>query len=136
MTGSFIPHGMPRFGRSPQTSTETPSWRERLQALKYVPPLLRMVYQTHRGYTFGIVILRFIRGLVPLAVLWVGKLIIDAVIADVQASSAGQPVDWRRLGILVGLELLIAVVGEGLARLSALLESLLGDLFSNQLSVR
>jgi ATP-binding cassette subfamily B protein len=36
----------------------------------------------------------------------------------------------------VGLELGIAVVGEGLARLSSLVESLLGDLFGNRLSVR
>src|SRR3989454_8964443 len=28
-----------------------PTWGERLQALKYVPPLLRLVYETHRGYT-------------------------------------------------------------------------------------
>ena len=36
----------------------------------------------------------------------------------------------------MGIELGIAVVGEGLARLSSLLESLLGDLFGNRLSVR
>src|SRR3989475_2997644 len=38
--------------------------------------------------------------------------------------------------MLMGLELGMAVVGEGLARLSSLLESLLGDLFANRLSVR
>ena len=76
------------------------------------------------------------RSFVPLAVLWIGKLIIDGVIAGVRAQAAGQPMDWWYLGRLVGLELGIAVVGEGLARLSSLLESLLGDLFSNRISVR
>src|SRR2546422_3372293 len=42
-----------------------------------VPPLLRLVYQTHRGYTVAILALRAIRSFVPLAVLWIGKLIID-----------------------------------------------------------
>ena len=113
-----------------------PSWSERLQALKYVPPLLKLVFQTHRGYTAGILVLRAVRSFIPLAVLWIGKLIIDGVIAAVQTRSAGGEVDWWHLGGLVVLELAIAVGGEGLARLSSLLESLLGDLFSNRISVR
>ncbi len=113
-----------------------PTWGERLEALKYVPPLLKLVYETHRGYTVAILALRAIRSFVPLAVLWIGKLIIDGVIASVRARAAGGAVDWWSLGGLVALELGIAVAGEGLARLSSLLESLLGDLFSNRISVR
>ncbi len=113
-----------------------PTWGERLAALRHVLPLLRLVFQTHRGYTAAILVLRAIRSLIPVAVLWVGKLIIDGVIAGVAAVHAGRSPDWRQLAVLVGLELGIAVIGEGLARLSALLESLLGDLFANRLSVR
>jgi ATP-binding cassette subfamily B protein len=113
-----------------------PTWGERLQALKYVPPLLKLVYETHRGYTVAILALRAIRSFVPLTVLWIGKLIIDGVIAAVGARAAAGAVDWWHLGGLVGLELGIAVAGEGLARLSSLVESLLGDLFSNRISVR
>jgi ATP-binding cassette subfamily B protein len=113
-----------------------PTWSQRLEALKYVPPLLKLVYETHRGYTIAILALRVVRSFVPLAVLWVGKLIVDGVIAAVRLRAAGGAVDWRYLGTLVGLELAIAVAGEGLARLSSLLESLLGDLFSNRISVR
>jgi ATP-binding cassette subfamily B protein len=110
-----------------------PTWQERLAALRHVPPLLRLVFETHRGYTVAILGLRVVRAFVPLAVLWVGKLIIDEVVAAMGAPAAA---DWWRLGGLVGLELGIAIVGEGLARLSSLLESLLGDLFSNRISVR
>ena len=115
---------------------KAPSWSERLQALKYVPPLLTLVFQTHRGYTVAILALRAVRSFIPLAVLWIGKLIIDGVIAGVRTRAAGGTVDWWYLGGLVGLELAVAVGGEGLARLSSLLESLLGDLFSNRISVR
>ena len=113
-----------------------PTWGERLAALKHIPPLLRLVYQTHRGYTLAILALRLVRSFIPVAVLWIGKLIIDAVIASVAAAQAGRTPDWPHLAALVGIELGIAVVGEGLARLSSLLESLLGDLFGNRLSVR
>src|SRR5437762_1100709 len=134
----FISHGIlsrPRSLRS-RDGGPPPSWAERLAALRYLPPLLKLVYQTHRGYTVAILALRAVRAFVPLAVLWVGKLIIDGVIAAMRAQAAGATVDWWHLGGLVGLELGIAVVGEALARLSSLLESLLGDLFANRLSVR
>jgi ATP-binding cassette subfamily B protein len=107
-----------------------------LEALKHVPPLIKLVFQTHRGYTAAILVLRVVRSFIPVAVLWIGKLIIDGVIAGVAAVRAGQTPEWWHLATLVGLELGIAVVGEGLARLSSLLESLLGDLFANRLSVR
>src|SRR5437762_5740776 len=113
-----------------------PTWGERLAALRHVLPLLRLVFQTHRGYTAAILVLRAIRSFIPVAVLWIGKLIIDGVIAGVATVHAGGTPDWWHLAGLIGLELGIAVVGEGLARLSSLLESLLGDLLANRLSVR
>ena len=122
--------------KSPLNPKDLPPWRERVAALRYVPPLLKMVYQAHRGYALGIVALRAARSVVPIAVLWIGKLIIDMVVASVAAAQAGQPVAWFVLGRLVVIELLIAVTGEGLARASSLLESLLGDLFANKISVR
>ena len=132
---------MARSGRSSRryggpADGPPPTWSERLEALKHVPPLLRLVFETHRGYTVAILLLRAIRSLIPVAVLWIGKLIIDGVIAGVATVHAGGRPDWWHLAGLVGLELGIAVVGEGLARLSSLLESLLGDLFANRLSVR
>lgn len=126
-----------RFGHSPLTSDESlPSWRERLTALRYVPSLLKLVWETEPRYTVGIIVLRVLRAGVPVAQLWVGKLIIDGVVAGIGAYGSGAPVQWRYLGGLVLLELVITVGGEVLARISALLESLLGDLFANNVSVR
>jgi len=112
-------------------SVGTPTWRERVAALRYVPPLIRMVWQTHRGFTATMIVLRFVHAFVPIASLWVGKLIIDEVVAAQTA-----PVDNARLWELVALEIGIVVVGEVLSRSSALVESLLSDLFSNHTSVR
>ncbi|MGH7528424.1 MAG: ABC transporter ATP-binding protein [Gemmatimonadales bacterium] len=111
------------------------SWRERLQALRHLPRLLRLVWETEPRYVVGIFLLRVARSLVPLAVLWVGKLIVDEVVQAIAIAGSGGAVPWARLGELLVLELAIALVGEGLTRVSALLESLLGDLFANRTSV-
>ncbi len=76
-------------------------------------------------------VLRVVRSLVPVATFWVGKLIIDSVIAARGGSGSLTQV-WRYLA----LELGIVLTGEILARASSLVESLLGDLFSNAMSVR
>ncbi|MFL5595168.1 MAG: ABC transporter ATP-binding protein [Gemmatimonadaceae bacterium] len=106
-------------------------WKDRLEALRYVPALFGLIWRTHRGYTSAMIVLRIARAFIPVATFWVGKLILDSVIA----AKAGQgPLSdvWRYLA----LELAIVLIGEVLARASSLIESLLGDLFSNAMSVR
>ena len=76
-------------------------------------------------------VLRLIRAFIPIVTLWIGKLIIDGVVTA-QRNGAS----WRSVGGLVAIELGIVIVGELLARASSLVESLLGDLFSNRISVR
>ncbi|HET7464010.1 MAG TPA: ABC transporter ATP-binding protein [Longimicrobium sp.] len=109
-----------------------PTWGERLRAMRNLPPFLRMVWQTHRGMVAGIGALRLLRAFVPLATLWVGKLIIDTVVV---ATRTHDP-HWPRIATLLGVEFGIVALGEAAARTGSLLESLLGDLFSNRLSVR
>ena len=109
-----------------------PPWRERVAALRYVPPLLKLVWQTHRGYTVTMIALRLLRACTPVATLWVGKLIIDAVVAAARTPASDPGQLWR----LVALEAAIVLAGEALSRASTLVESLLGDLFSNHTSVR
>ena len=112
-------------------SNERPTMRQQVEALRYVPPLLRMVWETHRGYTLTMSVLRLLRSAIPVATLWVGKLILDAIVS----MRDGTP-DFPYLWKLIGLEVTIVLTGEALARGSSLVESLLGDLFSNHTSVR
>ena len=91
-----------------------------------------MVWATHRGYAVGIGLLRLLRAFVPLATLWIGKLLVDEV---VEATRTGAP-DWDRIATLVGIEFGVIALGEVAARSGTLLESLLGDLFSNRMSVQ
>jgi ATP-binding cassette subfamily B protein len=109
---------------------EPPPFKQRVAALKYVPPLLAMVWRTHRGYATAIFGLRIARAFVPVATLWVGKLIIDAVIAAAQHQTTA-----RHVFELVALEFAIVATGEALGRASVI-EQLLGQLFSNKMSVQ
>jgi ATP-binding cassette subfamily B protein len=109
---------------------ETPTLRERIAVLRNVPPFVKLIWQTHRGLTLSMVALRLVRAFVPVAMLWVGKLIIDAVVA----ARGGAP-DISHLWRLVAIEIALALAGEVLSRVSSLVESLLGDLFSNRTSV-
>ena len=112
--------------------TELPPLRERIRSLRRLPPFLRLVWDTKPAAVAGILALRLVQAFVPVAMLWVGKLIIDEVVA-----SLGVPeVDWTRLLTLLAIELGLALVSDAMQRGSALLESLLGDLFSNRMSVR
>lgn len=104
-------------------------WRDRVHALRSIPAFLHLVWETHRGYTAATVVLRLLRAGVPIATLWVAKLIIDAVVA----ARMGRP-DISRLWLLVGLELLIVAFGEALDKASAAVEGLFGDLCSHHIS--
>jgi len=115
----------------PRPGNEQPTLHERFAALRYIPPLIKLVWQTHRGYTLTMALLRLLRAGLPVATLWIGKLIIDTVVASRESSP-----DFARLWKLVALEIVIVTAGDVLARASALVESLLGDLFSNYTSVR
>jgi ATP-binding cassette, subfamily B, bacterial len=107
------------------------TWRDRFAAMRFVFPLLKLVWQTKPSYSLAMVILRLVRSVVPVATLWIGKLIIDFVVA--YPKTGGK---LSQLWILVAAELVIVTSGEALARASALVESLLGDLFSNYSSVK
>jgi ATP-binding cassette subfamily B protein len=116
--------------RRPPSTPESPTLRERIAVLRNVPPFVRLVWRTHRGLTLAMILLRFVRAFVPVAVLLVGKLIIDAVVA-----ARGGALDTKQLWKLVAMEIALAFLGETLSRVSSVVESLLGDLFSNRTSI-
>lgn len=105
------------------------SWRDRLSALRYVPPMLKLVWEAHHIFTITMVVIRLIRSGMPVVILWVGKLIIDAVVA-----LQGRGEDPSRLWKLIAFEIVLVLVRDQLSRASELVESLLGDLLSRHTS--
>lgn len=117
--------------RRARQGDDLPPLRERLSGLRLVPRFLGMVWRTRPSYAVATLAARVLSAFGPLALLWVGKLIIDGVLANVGASDP----DWTHLLGLVALELAIVLLMDVLGRAANLMEGLLGDLFANEMSV-
>jgi ATP-binding cassette subfamily B protein len=113
--------------------TQDISFKERLSALKNLPNFFKLVWQSSPSKTLISFTLRILRSAMPVALLYVGKLIIDQVVALNTNSPMGNLQDlWQ----LVALEFALALLTDGLNRMINLTDSLLGDLFSNYTSMR
>ena len=108
------------------------TWRTRLASLRNIRPLLGMVWQTSPPLVAITIVLRLVRALLPLAMLVVSKLILDGVVAWIRRGNGNIQHLWK----LVALELGLAVLSDLLARANSLADSLLGDRFTNRISVR
>jgi ATP-binding cassette subfamily B protein len=136
-----------RAGKSPGSAHGTPptarSLRERFGALRNLPPFLKLVWNTSPGLALASLFSRLVRALLPVATLYVGKLIIDEVVRQAQAgASPGNLTDWlasgrlAHLGTLLAAEFALAVLSDVLGRTVSLVESLLSEQFTNATSVR
>ena len=129
----------------PFTATGPPqhSLRERFGALRNLPPFLELVWRTSPALTLGNVLLRLLRAVFPVAILFVGKLIIDEVVllASSGAPSTSLEAWWEsgrldRLAALIVAELALAILSDVVGRVVSLLDSLLSEKFTNATSIR
>src|SRR5215208_3487117 len=80
------------------------SLRERFGALRNLPPFLKLIWQTSSALTGADLVLRLVRALLPVATLYVGKLIIDEVVRLAQTPAVPISLrDWLSSGLLVHL---------------------------------
>lgn len=121
----------------------TRSFRERIGAIRNIPPFLALIWATSKPLTIWTILLRLVRAVLPVLTLYVGKLIIDEVMA--RASHGGAPTTvtgWltavasHRLLMLLGAEFALAVSSDLIGRLVSLFDSLLSEQFSNITSIR
>ena len=113
--------------------TKDISFKERLSALKNLPNFFKLVWQSSPSKTLISFTLRILRSAMPVALLYIGKLIIDQVVAlNTNAPSGNLQELWQ----LVALEFALALLTDGLNRMINLTDGLLGDLFSNYTSMR
>ncbi|MBP6705380.1 MAG: ABC transporter ATP-binding protein [Vicinamibacteria bacterium] len=119
------------------------SWRQRFGALKNLPPFLRLIWQTSPALTLTDLACRLVRAGLPVATLYVGKLIIDQVVKLAGAGHAYPTLmEWLGSGVLDGLlvllavELGLAILSDLLGRVVSLVDGLLSERFANATSVR
>ena len=107
-------------------------WHERLSALGNVPAVLKIVWDSGPAVVVFGLVSRLFSSLLPVALLWITKLIIDGIY---QALSTHQPV---RPGFwwLVAAEFSLAVLNSVLIRTIDYSDSLLADKYTRHVSIR
>ena len=132
-----------RAQRGGRGAAQDLTFRERLGALRHLPPFFRLVWETSPALFVANGVLRLLRALIPVTALWVGKLVVDNVVAlttgTYNVANLPQWMDTSPGAAIVGLllaELGLAVLSDLLGRATALCDSLMGDLFTNETSVR
>ncbi|SFR37184.1 ATP-binding cassette, subfamily B [Robiginitalea myxolifaciens] len=120
------------------TDSDSPSLKESFRAWKSLPRFFREIFRASPALFSANLLCRLLKGLTPVVLLWVGKLIIDEIVRLMQTSGLDLE-NWEAMQGLwtyVGLELLIALVADLLNRAVTLTDGLLGDRYSNDSSER
>jgi len=113
-------------------------FRDQLGAFRNLPEFFLLIWSCDGFLTVMNIFLRVIRASLPLTMLYVGKLIIDEIvkISETVNDVTLENSEISVLLLFVLLELLLAVFSDLLGRGIALVDSLLGDLVSHEISLR
>jgi ATP-binding cassette, subfamily B, bacterial len=119
------------------------SWSERFGALRNLPPFLKLIWKTSRTITAFDLLLRLVRALLPVATLYVGKLIVDEVVRVAGTGQVSSDLSemlssglLRGVLTLLAIELGLAILADALGRIVSLLDSLLSERFTNATSIQ
>lgn len=107
-------------------------WRERIQALKNVPPVLNIVWDSGRYVVALGLLFRVFVSLVPVSTAWVTGLIINDVKAIVDHKETLSPHLWW----LTALEFGLAIAGSILGRLIDYYDAVLADRYMRYISIK
>jgi ATP-binding cassette subfamily B protein len=112
-------------------STFLSGWMERLRALRNIPPLARIVWDSGPGVVFGCLAFRILGALIPFAMLAVSKVILDAV----QRHFAGRALPENFWYVVAG-EAALGAAGAILGRLTGHFDALLADRFTRFVGIK
>ena len=110
----------------------SPRWRERLQALKNVPPVMKFVWEAAPAIVIGELASRVAAALVPLCALIITRHIIDNIVALRSNGTPLPPVFWW----LVSGEFALAAFAAMLMRVVDFCDIALAERFMRHISVR
>jgi ATP-binding cassette subfamily B protein len=120
-----------------------PSLRERVGALRNIPPFLREIWATSKPLTIASLGLRLVRALLPIITLYIGKLIIDEAVRLVglglgfdDLGTAWHSGHLTHLLWLLLFEFGLAILSDLLGRMVSYADGLLSELFTNATSIR
>lgn len=108
------------------------SLKKSFSALIFIPRFFKEIWNTNKTLFLSSAFCRLIGAILPVIVLWIGKIIIDQIILQTQSESA----DLTQLWTYVAIEFGLIVLSDLVSRAIQLTDSLLGDAYSIDTSVR
>jgi ATP-binding cassette subfamily B protein len=102
-----------------------------LAVFRQVPPTFHVLWRASASGTVLIAVLTTIAAFIPPAIAYVGKLIVDSVVA---AAASGTEADRERVLIYVGVELALMALSTIVARISMYVREVVGAQLSKTLS--
>ncbi|MFN4762937.1 ABC transporter ATP-binding protein [Gillisia sp. Q332] len=108
------------------------NFRESFASLKFVPRFFKEIRKVNPLLFYVNILCRIVNAILPVLMLWVGKLIIDEVVLQMAADAKDLDLLW----ILVAAEFGLAVLSDLLSRGISLTDALLGDQYSIDTSVK
>ncbi len=127
---------------SPPLPANQMNMRQRFSAMRNIAPFLREIWGTSKAMTLASIGIRLIRAFLPIATLYVGKLIIDEAVrllglgVTQELTDAWQSGQLDHLLLLLGLEFGLAILADLLGRMVAYVDTLLSERFTNATSIR
>ncbi|MBD3863314.1 ABC transporter ATP-binding protein [Olleya marilimosa] len=108
------------------------SLKKSFSALIYIPRFFKEIWNTNKKLFLGSAFCRLIGAVLPVIILWIGKIIIDEIILQTKL----EVTDLTQLWTYVGIEFGLIVLSDLVSRAIQLTDSLLGDAYSIDTSVR
>ena len=106
------------------------SVKDQISALKNLPKFFQLIWGTNKWMFLSNIILRTIKAVIPLGILFVGKEIIDAIVEIINHPETPSNYLWT----MVALEFGLAIFSDVINRAITLIDNLLGDLVANETS--
>lgn len=106
-------------------------WQKIRSSFTHTPQALRLVWQTNRVATVGLAFLTLAGALLPAAQAWVGKLIVDGVVASIQAGH--DPDRFRTVFYYLIVELILFLLSTAFSHSRRLIQQLIQLQLANRI---
>ena len=123
---------MARFQPKSLIDTKKIGLKDSFNSLTYIPRFFKEIWQTDKKLFLISAFCRLIAALLPVVILWVGKIIIDEII---RITSQGEK-DFSELWKYVLIEFILVVLSDLVSRAISLTDGILGDKYNINTSVK
>ena len=123
---------MPRQAPKSLKDGKKTSLRKSFSALVFIPRFFKEIWRTNKKLFLLSAFCRLIGAILPVIILWIGKIIIDEIILQTKVEVSDLNLLWTYVAIEFGL----IIISDLVSRAISLTDGLLGDSYSIDSSIR